>query len=221
MWPKEGDPRLRAQHGGRAHPCKPHPRPTQGQWWGGAHVLPISQRKKSVSSSAFPEAGKLLDCTLCWVKFTLHFPCLLTMPVARRTRHQSSPNCKPGAGGPRVVADLLGPDLAPAASPLGLASFPLARLPPCHRLSRMESQGLKRLPTQAVVTPVKRKSLYTYFNGQLNASRENKHAMERTDTSYTSQNSCPNKCQQTPAASPDMLALFLASEQVSCRTSLS
>lgn len=153
MWPKEGDPRLQAQNGGRAHPCKPHPRPTQGQWWGGAHVLPTSQRRKSVSSSAFPEAGKLLDCTLCWVKFTLHFPCLLTMPVAPRTRHQSSPNCKPCAGGPRVVADLLGPDLAPAASPLGLASFPLARLPPCHRLSRMESQGLKRLPTQAVVTP--------------------------------------------------------------------
>lgn len=40
MWPKEGDPRLQAQNGGRAHPCKPHPRPHPGPMVGRGPCAP-------------------------------------------------------------------------------------------------------------------------------------------------------------------------------------
>lgn len=111
-------------------PCKQHP-VGQGE---GAQVpppppAPFRRERKYISSSVCPELGSFCIALSVGKIYTALFSSAHAHGCQLRIRHKFSPD---------AAADLVESDVAPRAAP-GAASFPGARLPPCHQLPRVET----------------------------------------------------------------------------------
>lgn len=138
--PPAAGPTQRAGRALQTAPCGPYAGPGEG-----AGLLPASGSRSCVSSTASPDLEASGLCFL-GVRFKRRFLCPLTNAHVAGRGYDRHPHRPPKAAGGPHCRRPPEPDVAPAASPLGPASFPAARGHPAVSCPGGDSQGPESRP---------------------------------------------------------------------------